>query len=47
MNSVHGPMTSIRKARIWELWRQGYPMSFIADDMGITFDFEIFYNISI
>jgi hypothetical protein len=33
MSSVHGPMTPIRKARIWELWRQGYPMSFIADDI--------------
>jgi IS30 family transposase len=33
MSSVHGPMTPIRKARIWELWRQGYPMSSIADDI--------------
>jgi IS30 family transposase len=33
MSSVHGPMTPTRKARIWELWRQGYPMSFIAGEI--------------
>ena len=33
MTSIHGPMTPERKSRIWELWRQGHPMSFIAADI--------------
>lgn len=33
MTSIHGPMTQERKARIWELWRQGKPMIFIARDI--------------
>jgi DNA-binding CsgD family transcriptional regulator len=33
MSSVYGPMPPIRKARICELWRQGYRMSFIPDDI--------------
>jgi hypothetical protein len=30
MTSIYGPMTAKRKSRIWELWKQGRPMSFIA-----------------
>ena len=33
MTSIHGPMTPARKSRIWELWREGRPMSFIAADI--------------
>ena len=33
MTSVHGPMTPERKSKIWELWRQGRPMSFIAEEI--------------
>ena len=33
MTSVYGPMTLEKKARIWELWRQGKPMSLIAGDI--------------
>lgn len=33
MTGIYGPMTPRRKARIWELWRQGWPMSFIAADI--------------
>ena len=33
MTSGYGPMTLERKARIWELWRQGVPMSLIARDI--------------
>jgi IS30 family transposase len=33
MTNVYGPMTPERKSRIWELWRQGQPMSFIAGDI--------------
>lgn len=33
MTSIYGPMTPKRKSRIWELWQQGRPMSFIAADI--------------
>lgn len=33
MTSVYGPMNLEKKARIWELWRQGIPMSLIARDI--------------
>ena len=33
MTNVYGPMTPERKSRIWELWRQEQPMSFIAGDI--------------
>lgn len=33
MVSVYGAMTHERKARIWQLWRQGRPMSEIARDI--------------
>jgi transposase-like protein len=33
MTSIYGPMTPVRKSRIWELWRRGRPMSFIAADI--------------
>ena len=33
MTSTYGPMTPARKSRIWELWREGMPMSFIAADI--------------
>lgn len=33
MTSVYGPMTLEKKTRIWELWRQGVPMSLIARDI--------------
>jgi hypothetical protein len=33
MTSTYGPMTPARKSRIWELWREGRPMSFIAADI--------------
>lgn len=33
MVSVYGAMTHERKARIWQLWRQGRPMSVIAQDI--------------
>jgi hypothetical protein len=33
MVSVFGAMTVERKARIWQLWRQGNPMSGIAKDI--------------
>lgn len=33
MVSVYGGMTHDRKARIWQLWRQGRPMSEIARDI--------------
>jgi len=33
MVSVYGAMTHERKARIWQLWRQGRPMIDIAHDI--------------
>jgi hypothetical protein len=33
MISSFGPMTAERKARVWQLWRQGNPMSVIARDI--------------
>jgi IS30 family transposase len=33
MGSIHGAMTDERKARIWQLWRQGRPMSEIAREI--------------
>jgi IS30 family transposase len=33
MTSGYGPMTLEKKTRIWELWRQGVPMSLIARDI--------------
>lgn len=33
MASIYGAMTSERKARIWQLWRKGTPMSIIARDI--------------
>jgi len=33
MASVYGEMTLERKVRIWQLWRQGRPMSEIATDI--------------
>ena len=33
MTGTYGPMTPARKSRIWELWREGRPMSFIAADI--------------
>lgn len=34
MVSVNGAMTHERKVRIWEMWRQGHPMSEIARSIG-------------
>jgi hypothetical protein len=33
MTSIYSPMTPKRKSRIWELWQQGRPMSYIAADI--------------
>lgn len=33
MTSIYGPMTLERKSRIWDLWRQGRPISLIAADI--------------
>jgi hypothetical protein len=33
MVSVYGGMTEERKACIWQLWRQGIPMSILARDI--------------
>ncbi len=33
MTSIYGSMTPKRKSRIWELWQQRRPMSFIAADV--------------
>jgi len=33
MTSVHGPMTPEKKAKIWELWQEGVPMSVIAREI--------------
>ena len=33
MVSIYGAMTHERKSRIWQLWRQGRPMSEIARDI--------------
>lgn len=33
MVSIYGAMTNERKARIWQLWRQGRPMSEIAREI--------------
>jgi hypothetical protein len=33
MVSTYGAMTAERKARIWQLWRGGIPMSVIARDI--------------
>jgi IS30 family transposase len=34
MGNLHGAMTDERKARIWQCWRQGRPMSEIAREIG-------------
>jgi len=34
MVSIYGAMTAQRKARIWQLWQRGAPMSVIARDIG-------------
>jgi IS30 family transposase len=34
MVSIYGAMTARRKARIWQLWQRGAPMSVIARDIG-------------
>ena len=33
MVSIYGAMTAQRKARIWQLWQRGVPMSIIARDI--------------
>lgn len=33
MVSIYGAMTAQRKARIWQLWQRGTPMSVIARDI--------------
>jgi IS30 family transposase len=33
MTSMYGAMTTERKARIWQMWRGGVPMSVIARDI--------------